>query len=374
MLSSIKIKGLYGLYTYTIDFLPEEKAYRFVTGPNAYGKTSLLRMIAALYQQDFRQLSSVTFDEFVLTYDDNYKIEVSEKRYYDPDTDETAPKRVILTFASGNSYNQAVRDIFEWDSDREDIGRLNNLTAYLASHPIYMITDNRLYINGTGEPVGQGIENGMKNYLRDLDRRLNSLLQQGMLEEQQPISKADYNERIGMLKPIVDSAMRYELIKRNPIPAYTETEAAFCHRCIVALEQTFTGRNMEAITRLDTFCKIIDGYGFANKHLELSPYFGMRFMADDEMSSILTYDQLSSGEKHILLMNYDILFDVPDEALVLIDEPELSFHLEWQGQFMSNLDEVVAVRDDLQFIICTHSPEMFGYEWGLSTDLFEQAE
>jgi predicted ATPase len=117
----------------------------------------------------------------------------------------------------------------------------------------------------------------------------------------------------------------------------------------------------------------MDNYSFANKHLELSPYFGFRFRAEDEKGTLLSFDQLSSGEQHVMLMNYDVLFDLEDETLVLIDEPELSFHIEWQGQFMANLKEMVASRKDLQFIICTHAPEMFGYDWNVSVDLFEQA-
>ena len=41
---------------------------------------------------------------------------------------------------------------------------------------------------------------------------------------------------------------------------------------------------------------------------------------------------------------------------------------------MANLEELTNVRKDLQYIICTHAPEMFGYEWGLSVDLKEQSE
>ena len=96
------------------------------------------------------------------------------------------------------------------------------------------------------------------------------------------------------------------------------------------------------IANLDALRIVIENYSFANKHLELSPYFGFRFRADDEMESLLSFEQLSSGEKHIMLMNYDVLFDLEDETLVLIDEPELSFHIEWQGQFMANLKEMVA--------------------------------
>lgn len=368
------IDGLYGLYSYELNFRPEKEPYKFVTGPNAYGKTSLLRMIASLFHQDFKELSSITFNKFELGFDDGFRIRITQQRFYEnsEESDEVLPKKVLLTFESNNG--KGVEEEFHWDSDSDEEINLNNLTAYLASHPIYLITDNRLYVGGNGSSVGEGLQESMKNYLQKLERELNSALQQGMLDEQDPITESYYNEKVAKLQPLIDSIIKYGLVGRNPIPNYSEEKSAFCHSCIVALDNALSDDVLKGIAQLDAFCLIIENYDFARKGLELSPYFGFRFKADDEMASILSFDQLSSGERHIVLMNYDILFDVEDDALVLIDEPELSFHLEWQGQFMENLKELVGVRRDLQYIICTHSPEMFGYDWGLSVDLFDQAK
>lgn len=375
MLSNVSIKALYGLYSYALEFHPEQKPYRFVTGPNAYGKTSLLKMIESLYKQDFNGLSKVVFDEFQLVFDDGFQIHVDQQRIYDddPNSDDTLPKKVVLTFSSKNINCLSTEGSFEWESDNAAEIKLNNMTAYLASHPIYFITDNRLYKGGSELTAGQALQDKMKTYLQDMSGKLNSALQQGMLDEHESITEEYYNERVSNLKPLIDSIVKYELVKRNPIPTYSVEKSAFCNTCIIALEKALEGDVLESIARLDAFCLIVDNYDFANKIMELSPYFGFRFKAADDMSSILSFDQLSSGERHIVLMNYDILFDVSDEALVLIDEPELSFHLEWQGQFMTNLEELEGVRKDLQFIICTHAPEMFSYEWDLSVDLFDQA-
>lgn len=375
MLSKVSIKALYGLYSYTLDFHPEQKPYRFVTGPNAYGKTSLLRMIDYLYNQDFSGLSKVVFDMFELDFDDGFQIHVGQQRVYDddPNSDDTLPKKVVLSFSSKNTNSLSTDDYFEWESDNPADINLNNLTAYLASHPIYFITDNRLYKGGSELTTGQELQNQMKTYLQDMAGKLNLALQQGMLDEHESIKEEYYNERVSHLKPLIDSIVKYELVKRNPIPAYSAEKSAFCNSCIIALEKALEDEELKGIARLDAFCLIVDNYAFANKEMELSPYFGFRFKAADDMASILSFDQLSSGERHIVLMNYDILFDVSDDALVLIDEPELSFHLEWQGQFMTNLEELEEVRGGLQFIICTHAPEMFSYEWDLSVDLFDQA-
>lgn len=370
MLKSVEIKKLYGLYSYSMDFRPERKPYCFVTGPNAYGKTSLLKMLDSLYKQSFAALSNIVFDGLMLCFDDGFHIEVNQGRTYDEtgNSDDVLPTKVVLNFTY--SYGENETETTLWESDKAETEKLNNMTAYLASHPIYHITDNRLYVGGAKKPI----EDSLRDYLQELARELNAALQQGMMEEREPITEAYYKEKMSWLQPLIESMIKYELVRTTPVPAYSEEKSAFCHTCIMAVENAIQGELLDRIARLDALSLIVDNYGFAKKQLELSPYFGFRFRADDEMGSLLSFEQLSSGERHIILMNCDILFDVNDDSLVLIDEPELSFHLEWQGQFMNNLDELTGVRKDLQYIICTHAPEVFGYEWDLSVDLKEQSE
>lgn len=374
MLNKIVLKNLYGLYSYALDLHPEKYPYCFVTGPNAYGKTTLLRMISCLYKLDFAELSSVAFEEFCLTFDDGFRTAITQRRIYGKDlsSDELEPQKIVLTFTSGKEAGE--EEIFQWESDRENCDRLNNLTAYLSSHPIYLITDSRLFSGVDSGSVGAALEGNMRKYLQDLERELNASIQQGMMDDCGPMTESEYVEHVSRLRPLIDSVLKYELLRKSPIPAYSVDKSSFCHSCISAFDKALSGGVLRKVASLDALCRIIANYRFANKHLELSPYFGFRFKAEDENASILSFEQLSSGERHIMLMNCDILFDVQDDALVLIDEPELSFHLEWQGQFMTNLEELARVRPDLQYIICTHSPEMFAYEWNRTVDLYQQAE
>lgn len=56
---------------------------------------------------------------------------------------------------------------------------------------------------------------------------------------------------------------------------------------------------------------------------------------------------------------------------MLIDEPELSFHPAWQGDFLDNMKLIVSLKP-MQCIVSTHSPQIFKNFWHLSVDLFEQ--
>jgi hypothetical protein len=73
----------------------------------------------------------------------------------------------------------------------------------------------------------------------------------------------------------------------------------------------------------------------------------------------LELDDLSSGEQHELVLHFELLFNVRQNALVLIDEPEISLHVSWQKQFLSDL---IAMAGAVEFdaLIATHSPYIVG--------------
>lgn len=68
---------------------------------------------------------------------------------------------------------------------------------------------------------------------------------------------------------------------------------------------------------------------------------------------------LSSGERQILIMLAHLSLNdaLPKDGVFIVDEPELSLHLEWQEMF---LEAVQAAGPDLQVILATHSPAIIG--------------
>ncbi|MED0959535.1 AAA family ATPase [Bacillus paramycoides] len=69
---------------------------------------------------------------------------------------------------------------------------------------------------------------------------------------------------------------------------------------------------------------------------------------------------MSSGEKQIVMFFVYIILGLVNETrkgIFIIDEPELSLHVEWQNKFIPNLLEVAG---DTQLILATHSPEIIG--------------
>jgi energy-coupling factor transporter ATP-binding protein EcfA2 len=62
---------------------------------------------------------------------------------------------------------------------------------------------------------------------------------------------------------------------------------------------------------------------------------------------------LSSGEKHILRILFEAI--LAGESTLMIDEPEMSLHLDWQRGLIHAIQEL---NQDCQLIFATHSPEI----------------
>ncbi|MGR5486363.1 AAA family ATPase [Vibrio alfacsensis] len=68
--------------------------------------------------------------------------------------------------------------------------------------------------------------------------------------------------------------------------------------------------------------------------------------------------QASSGELSLLFTMSSIAGEIENGSLILIDEPELSLHPEWQLNFLSLLTDIFSNYKSCHFIIATHSPNL----------------
>jgi len=64
---------------------------------------------------------------------------------------------------------------------------------------------------------------------------------------------------------------------------------------------------------------------------------------------------LSSGERQVLTMIFCATHMSESDGVMLIDEPEISLHVDWQRII---LDEIIKQAGDRQIIACTHAPEV----------------
>ncbi|MBQ8737541.1 MAG: AAA family ATPase [Bacteroidaceae bacterium] len=74
----------------------------------------------------------------------------------------------------------------------------------------------------------------------------------------------------------------------------------------------------------------------------------------------LTPYQLSSGEKQILVIMLTVLVENGEHCALIMDEPEISLHIEWQQRLISLIREL---NPNVQIILSTHSPAVIMDGW-----------
>ena len=78
-------------------------------------------------------------------------------------------------------------------------------------------------------------------------------------------------------------------------------------------------------------------------------------------AEIIHLHKLSSGEKQLLIILLRIFLMNEQPYVLLMDEPEISLHIEWQYRLF---EEIKKLNPSCQIITSTHSPSLFGDGWG----------
>ncbi|HET6406609.1 MAG TPA: ATP-binding protein [Chthoniobacteraceae bacterium] len=101
---------------------------------------------------------------------------------------------------------------------------------------------------------------------------------------------------------------------------------------------------------IDRFVETISKLFSRGKKLKITNNELQILLANDRAISI---SQLSSGEKHLIKIL--LLTMTAAKNSVIIDEPELSMHIDWQRIFVSTLH---SLNPECQLILASHSPEI----------------
>lgn len=245
---------------------------------------------------------------------------------------------------------------------------------------IQMIETNRLYKVESND-LEYAVAARLKDRITDYATELSTRVQQILADYGRNAQKLDQtfphrliSEKIKALnvealkKSIKDlddtqkALSEYGLLERLATIPFADDDSDIEQSKLAALT-LFTRDIKEKLSVLEPLSKRIEIFlnsvnsKLRNKKIQIHKESGL--IAKDSLGTILPLEHLSSGEQHEIVLAYELVFNIPKDSLVLIDEPELSLHVTWQRMF---LPELMNISREVGFdcIIATHSPFIVG--------------
>ena len=104
----------------------------------------------------------------------------------------------------------------------------------------------------------------------------------------------------------------------------------------------------------DTFIDVFNDM-FSGKRIQLSD--SNELVISNSASNTVHISSLSSGEKQLLIVLTEALLQDHRPYVYITDEPEISLHVRWQEELVSNLRRI---NPNAQIFFATHSPDVVG--------------
>lgn len=147
-----------------------------------------------------------------------------------------------------------------------------------------------------------------------------------------------------------DELFYFRLTDNIAIPSYDKENSFILYNYIKGLGEKYDnyGNLVENSICLTNFSK----QKICPKNITFSPQHGFQIISAN--GDMLDENLLSSGEQNEIVLLFLLIFEVSDNSVLLIDEPENSLHVVWQQNFLDDILEIARIKN-LQVIVSTHS-------------------
>ncbi|OFV68909.1 AAA family ATPase [Acetobacterium wieringae] len=427
MLENLVITKLFGRFDYEIDL--KDGGITILTGPNGFGKSTILKIIEAASNGDlvfFRKLNFLTIilkshkKEVCIRKEDKYfsingvSIEPILRRYTKNGNyflnnkvifenkmcflENSYENNEIFKFNTETMHNldDSYKEISNIEAKKEILFQANKLfklTEEMKSlcGRVRLISEQRLIqeIKSTKKKSKTYNEKKMRHVISDIPNDLKKEISKISEQYSQVSNRLDstYPQRLFSAKKGLKSSSEFKIkleeafIKFKRLSKYALIDQditifernAYKDEFSIAFKIYFDDFAVKysvfepLLTKLELFTNIINERLLFKEIRITNDGF---VVVDIDNNKSLSLEDLSSGEKQEIVLFYDLIFNTDSELLLLIDEPEISLHIAWQKRFLDDLLKV-AENVSLKAIVATHSPQIINNHWDIQIDLGE---
>ena len=440
MLESITIKKLFGLFDYHIKFDTVENI-TILTGPNGYGKTTILNVIYHFFNQQFFYFQKLNFELIIFDFTGAKRIEVTKKEnkkskdklffwenseeieiidininlfendkkktsfVYDKEQRRQIARELrdflpIKKIAAEDLWYR-IEESFVFDKILNDNKRQlpdkvlsiikkqiteknNPVINFLNNSNVYLIKEQRLLRRVFGKNKEENtFLNTIELYAEELKKlieekqleayqitqKLDSTFPKRLIEATTVIDKTTFKDRFTKLKEKQSKLQQFGIaVNAQEVTDYNAESAKVLSVYLNDSEEKLKIYD-DLLDKIELFVNIINQKDFAFKSIKISSNKGFSFYQNKQQQELSLTD-LSSGEQQEVVLLYELLFKTTPNALILIDEPEISLHVLWQKAFINDLKKIADIKK-ISFLVSTHSPQIIDNYWGLTRDLYD---
>lgn len=401
ILTKIVAENLFGRYNYILDLSPNNDL-TIIFGLNGTGKTTILRSIENFSKLRFHKIIEEKFDKLIFYFNRNNQYDVHlieiifsnnnisrEQKCFivDINIDSISVAHIELTLdqyellyqrfrkiKKGEDISKSLDGIYD-DISLKDLMELENLTE----------EDLKYEMDIETEKLWDGIiEHNDKNHLILLFKIALSFSSLYISSMRLTVnSLTSLNQSIEKSKPFyydLDEDVDYKKIEKVEYEEEIQLELNTLKDLLFVEAVKEISNKLETALQLKVLTyryvkifqeKINHFLKYSEKKLECNISNGI-IVKDSKTYHKIPIEKLSSGENNLIIIFYHILFETDENTLVMIDEPEISLHIDWQFDFIDKILEIqreLKQKKPLMFLIATHSPQILSDHQDRAIDL-----
>lgn len=414
LLKSLSIRKLFNAFSYDLKFTTTDRPF-LLTGPNGYGKTTILTIIDCIAKKKLIYFYQLPFEKIVFRFDDGQVLKIQSKIFKiknDKGNDIVAEgeKEVIFEWKSGENVSifrlnkKIIRDAFRlirfydsnyreyptllskefydlvennekfYDAIARELGQttflmlLSNIsTTYVKAQRINVDLEKSSIEDIVGN-LKTRLENDHNKYLQVAEQHDNKFMDR-LMSSSKKYTKERYEREAKKISIRIEELKNFGLVNALKIPNYVESKSEILTAYIQDVSEKLENYKT-TIIKIKLFSELLKNKNFVNKKITYSPLYGLRVISTID-GSFININKLSSGEQNEIIMLYNFIYNVSNDSILLVDEPENSLHVVWQKDLFNELEKI-SKTIKTQIIIATHSPQIIGNRWNDCYDLYEK--
>jgi ABC-type lipoprotein export system ATPase subunit len=405
------ISGLWG--TRKALHIPLDRKVNFIIGKNGTGKTTVINILAAALTADFERLDRLPFSSIQITlatkgsrkrpsievikqqkkdlpyFDISYKIRLSaseEATVYDLDALEEeriyrgAPQRILRERLLREKFLYiqpqledmvkvswlSVHRITEAEKSPDDrrppsvdsklVAMNNALVRYFSKLATKFSEETKTFQKASFLSLTSiQKEANIRNFVDsvDIDAEKSSLASIFALLG---VEERVYNKQVEQIAKELSNA-KLPFLENQPISIQQLFAIlnSFKAHALVQLYESLQAKKKDIFEPTEKFLRVINSLFAPRKRASISAQNELVIKNADDVK--IEIEDLSSGEKQLLIIIGQALLQESSPVVYIADEPELSLHVEWQEKLTLSISEL---NPNAQIIFATHSPDIVG--------------